>query len=212
MKIHSINNYNQNYATVAFGGKKDKRITESMAVIIPAVLLSAGVVVLESPKSSDSFMLKDSGIYDVSDLEAKNLLDRINLENLQIEKVDKNTYQFSAEKNIFENYTGELTKSENNPNFMYGEFTKSGLKKEDYKFTLTVSEPKNRHDNSYKMQLILHDNHNKISRYVIEKKDNNSEIYLNGKRIPNSEERSLKTISGIIFVVLLAGGYNMMRK
>lgn len=211
MKVPAINSYN-NYSNLDFGNKKDKRITESMAVAIPAILIGTGVVMLDSPNVSDSFMLKDSEVFDIDHLDTKNFLDRINIENLKIKKADKNTYEFSADKNIFESYSGKLIKSEDNPNFMYGEFSKSGLKKEGYKFTLTVDEPKNKYDDSYKMQLILHDNKNKISRYVIEKKNDNSEIYLNGKRLPNSEERNLKTISGVIFVILLAGAYNMTRK
>ncbi len=211
MKVPAINSYN-NYSNLDFGNKKDKRITESMAVAIPAILIGTGVVMLDSPNVSDSFMLKDSEVFDIDHLDTKNFLDRINIENLKIKKADKNTYEFSADKNIFESYSGKLTKSEDNPNFMYGEFSKSGLKKEGYKYTLTVDEPKNKYDDSYKMQLILHDNKNKISRYVIEKKNDNSEIYLNGKRLPNSEERNLKTISGVIFVILLAGAYNMTRK
>ena len=211
MKVPAINSYN-NYSNLDFGNKKDKRITESMAVAIPAILIGTGVVMLYSPNVSDSFMLKDSEEFDIDDLDTKNFLDRINIENLKIKKADKNTYEFSADKNIFESYSGKLIKSEDNPNFMYGEFSKSGLKKEGYKYTLTVDEPKNKYDDSYKMQLILHDNKNKISRYVIEKKNDNSEIYLNGKRLPNSEERNLKTISGVIFVILLAGAYNMTRK
>ena len=211
MKVPAINSYN-NYSNLDFGNKKDKRITESMAVAIPAILIGTGVVMLDSPNVSDSFMLKDSEVFDIDHLDTKNFLDRINIENLKIKKADKNTYEFSADKNIFESYSGKLTKSEDNPNFMYGEFSKSGLKKEGYKYTLTVDEPKNKYDDSYKMQLILHDNKNKISCYVIEKKNDNSEIYLNGKRLPNSEERNLKTISGVIFVILLAGAYNMTRK
>lgn len=211
MKVPAINSYN-NYSNLRFGNKQDKRITESMAVAIPAILIGTGVVMLDSPNVSDSFMLKDSEVFDIDHLDTKNFLDRINIENLKIKKADKNTYEFSADKNIFESYSGKLIKSEDNPNFMYGEFSKSGLKKEGYKFTLTVDEPKNKYDDSYKMQLILHDNKNKISRYVIEKKNDNSEIYLNGKRLPNSEERNLKTISGVIFVILLAGAYNMTRK
>ena len=211
MKVPAINSYN-NYSNLRFGNKQDKRITESMAVAIPAILIGTGVVMLDAPNVSDSFMLKDSKVFDVDHLDTKNFLDRINIENLKIKKADKNTYEFSADKNIFESYSGKLIKSEDNPNFMYGEFSKSGLKKEGYKFTLTVDEPKNKYDDSYKMQLILHDNKNKISRYVIEKKNDNSEIYLNGKRLPNSEERNLKTISGVIFVILLAGAYNMTRK
>ncbi len=211
MKVPAINSYN-NYSNLDFGNKKDKRITESMAVAIPAILIGTGVVMLDSPNVSDSFMLKDSEVFDIDHLDTKNFLDRINIENLKIKKADKNTYEFSADKNIFESYSGKLIKSEDNPNFMYGEFSKSGLKKEGYKYTLTVDEPKNKYDDSYKMQLILHDNKNKISRYVIEKKNDNSEIYLNGKRLPNSEERNLKTISGVIFVILLAGAYNMTRK
>lgn len=211
MKVPAINSYN-NYSNLDFGNKKDKRITESMAVAIPAILIGTGVVMLDSPNVSDSFMLKDSEVFDIDHLDTKNFLDRINIENLKIKKADKNTYEFSADKNIFESYSGKLIKSEDNPNFMYGEFSKSGLKKEGYKFTMTVDEPKNKYDDSYKMQLILHDNKNKISRYVIEKKNDNSEIYLNGKRLLNSEERNLKTVSGIIFIVLLAGAYNMTRK
>lgn len=211
MKVPAINSYN-NYSNLRFGNKQDKRITESMAVAIPAILIGTGVVMLDAPNVSDSFMLKDSKVFDVDHLDTKNFLDRINIENLKIKKADKNTYEFSADKNIFESYSGKLIKSEDNPNFMYGEFSKSGLKKEGYKYTLTVDEPKNKYDDSYKMQLILHDNKHKISRYVIEKKNDNSEIYLNGKRLPNSEERNLKTISGIIFIVLLAGAYNMTRK
>lgn len=211
MKVPAINSYN-NYSNLDFGNKKDKRITESMAVAIPAILIGTGVVMLDSPNVSDSFMLKDSEVFDIDHLDTKNFLDRINIENLKIKKADKNTYEFSADKNIFESYSGKLIKSEDNPNFMYGEFSKSGLKKEGYKFTMTVDEPKNKYDDSYKMQLILHDNKNKISRYVIEKKNDNSEIYLNGKRLPNSEERNLKTISGMIFMILLAGAYNMTRK
>lgn len=211
MKVPAINSYN-NYSNLDFGNKKDKRITESMAVAIPAILIGTGVVMLDSPNVSDSFMLKDSEVFDIDHLDTKNFLDRINIENLKIKKADKNTYEFSADKNIFESYSGKLTKSEDNPNFMYGEFSKSGLKKEGYKYTLTVDEPKNKYDDSYKMQLILHDNKNKISRYVIEKKNDSSEIYLNGKRLLNSEERNLKTVSGMIFIVLLAGAYNMARK
>lgn len=211
MKVPAINSYN-NYSNLDFGNKKDKRITESMAVAIPAILIGTGVVMLDSPNVSDSFMLKDSEVFDIDHLDTKNFLDRINIENLKIKKADKNTYEFSADKNIFESYSGKLIKSEDNPNFMYGEFSKSGLKKEGYKFTLTIDEPKNKYDDSYKIQLILHDDKNKISRYVIEKKDDNSEIYLNGKRLLNSEERNLKTVSGIIFIVLLAGAYNMTRK
>lgn len=211
MKVPAINSYN-NYSNLRFGNKQDKRITESMAVAIPAILIGTGVVMLDSPNVSDSFMLKDSEVFDIDHLDTKNFLDRINIENLKIKKADKNTYEFSANKNIFESYSGKLIKSEDNPNFMYGEFSKSGLKKEGYKFTLTVDEPKNKYDDSYKMQLILHDDKNKISRYVIEKKDDSSEIYLNGKRLLNSEERNLKTVSGIIFIVLLAGAYNMTRK
>lgn len=211
-----------NYSLPVFGKRrvnvstpedtKDKRIAESMAVIIPAIVIGMGYAVIDKNDYGSQIAVNESKITEINNFDALNLFDKINVENVKINKVSDNEFNFTADANLIDKISGSLIKSKNNPDFMYGEFTKNGIIDKNYKFALTIESSDEVHNDAYKMNLTLHGKNDKVKKYLIEKNNGDDDIYLNGKRLPNSEERSVKNLAGILSLVILLGAYNMVRE
>lgn len=192
---------------------KHDRITQTAMVVLPTLLMGGGYVTFHHPDYSESIKtITDNNIFKPKNFDIKNFLEYTHLSNVKIEQTGDKEYKFNAYYNYYESLEGTIEKSKNNDSFVCGEFTKKGFGKDNYKYSAVIEYPKNSHDDSYKIKLILHDEDNNAKEFRIEKNGEEQKVTINGKEIMTKSSSDEMLVTGIMLAVILLGAANLMRK
>lgn len=208
MKIAPLTNYSQSFTSsnMSIKEKRADRITQSVGIIVPAIILGTGYALSGPDYYDDRKMLADNKILNLQEYHYENLLDRVNISDLKIDKVGENEFKFTAKSGNFDNLKGSITKTEE-PWSLSGTFEKEGLFKTDkYDYQVRMF-PRRSNGDSYAFIIKLD---NEI--YMLRKKNGSNKLYLNGKTLSTEEQRREQNVSIALLVLCLAGAYNIARK
>lgn len=212
MKISSINTA-QNFGakkTAAYD-KTNRRITATSAVLIPAIMIGAGYAVSDTDHYESKKALHDNNISVIPYKEYENILDKTAIKDLKLIKLGENQFEFSAKSKFFDELHGTMKKSEM-PWSLSGTFRKEGLfTTENYNYKIRKF-PQKSYDEHYTFLLELGKNKDDMKQYIIRKEKDSDDIYVNGKRLHGNEERRAGNVSLVLFLMTIAGIYNIARK
>lgn len=208
MKISPLNNYSQSFVSSKMSSKEKSadRITQSVGIILPAIILGTGYVLSEPDYYDDRKMLAANKILNLHEHHYENLLDKVNISDLKIDKIGESEYEFTAKSGNFDKLSGTILKTEK-PWGLSGTFEKKGLFNTDnYDYNVSMFPSRDRED-AYTFAIKLND-----ETYILRKENGSNQLYLNGKKLSNEEQRREQNVSIALLVLCLAGAYNIARK
>ena len=204
MKINTIS---QNFTSKLPKPKKIDRLGVYLGTTIAASMLGAGYICASQENHyDDRKTLIENNINTPETILTDQLLEKLDLSNLKIEKCDNSEiHNFSAEIGHTGKISGSFAKDDSTNSIQGYVHYKNIFKDNNYNFSMCYTESVIPWVDIYEYNIILQDKNNNIHKITIEKKFRDNNVYYNDHPLTNRETRDVKVFSAVLIALCLSG-------